>query len=329
MGPMRKARIKIPAAEGEAVYHCISRTVNGEYFFHDVAKEVLRQQLWRVAEFCGVQVVTYAILSNHFHAVIRVPRQEPVSDAELLRRYRVLYPQPTKTQVARLEVIQAQLAVNGPEAVRWRERQLRLMGDISSCMKLLKQRFSIWYNKTHRRFGPVWSERFKSGLIGPGLVQTMAAYLDLNAVRAGLAVDPKDYRFCGYAEAVAGHLAARQGIQSVVGAAEWTLAQGHYREVLFGTGGSPRAGAASLPPAEVQRVLTQGGQLPLAEVLRCRLRFLTEGAIIGTRAFVAAQSEAYRRKTGQGGPGKLHAVPAFADWGDLTILRRPRRPLIG
>jgi putative transposase len=34
-------------------------------------------------------------------------------------------------------------------------------------------------------------------------LSTMAAYVDLNAVRAGIVEDPKDYRFCGYGEAEA------------------------------------------------------------------------------------------------------------------------------
>ena len=53
---MRQARIKIPAAEGEAAYHCISRTVNGEWLFDDVAREILRRQIWQVADYCGVQI---------------------------------------------------------------------------------------------------------------------------------------------------------------------------------------------------------------------------------------------------------------------------------
>ena len=43
---MRQPRIKVAAEEGEAVYHCMSRTVNGERLFNDVAKEVLRRQCW-------------------------------------------------------------------------------------------------------------------------------------------------------------------------------------------------------------------------------------------------------------------------------------------
>ena len=70
---MRRARIKVPAADGEAVYHVMTRTVNGEFLIDDVGKEVLRKQLWQVADYCGVQILTYAILSNHFHVLLRVP----------------------------------------------------------------------------------------------------------------------------------------------------------------------------------------------------------------------------------------------------------------
>ncbi len=50
---MREARIKIPAESGDAVYHYITRIVNGERLLDESAREVLRKQLWQVAEFCG------------------------------------------------------------------------------------------------------------------------------------------------------------------------------------------------------------------------------------------------------------------------------------
>ena len=84
---MRQARIKIAAETGEAVYHCMSRSVNGEWLFDDRAKEILRRQFWQVADYCGVEILTYTILSNHFHLLVRVPQKTPVSDAELVRRY--------------------------------------------------------------------------------------------------------------------------------------------------------------------------------------------------------------------------------------------------
>ena len=136
---MREARIKIPVESGDAVYHCITRVVNGERLLDEPAREVLRKQLWQVAEFCGVRIHTYAILSNHFHVLVMVPQRAPLSDAELLCRYRKLYPSPTKFQAARIDVIEAELRSGGPEGDAWRKRQLALMGDVSQFMKLLKQ----------------------------------------------------------------------------------------------------------------------------------------------------------------------------------------------
>ena len=44
---MREARIKVPADSGDAVYHCITRVVNGERLLDEPAREVLRKQLWQ------------------------------------------------------------------------------------------------------------------------------------------------------------------------------------------------------------------------------------------------------------------------------------------
>src|SRR5450432_3072352 len=150
---MRQRRIKIDATECAAVYHCISRTVNREWLFDHRAREILRRQFWLVADYCGVEVMTYAILSNHFHVLVLVPARVPVDDQELLRRYHVLYPRPTRYQTTNLRVIREQLPYDGPEAVAWRRQQLARMGDISAYMKLVKERFSIWFNNSHRRIG--------------------------------------------------------------------------------------------------------------------------------------------------------------------------------
>ncbi|MDQ8207153.1 transposase, partial [Coraliomargarita sp. SDUM461003] len=74
----------------DAVYHCMTRVVNGERLFQDREKEMLRKMIWQVADFCGVQVLTYCVMSNHFHVLLRVPDRQQVDDAELMRRYQVL-----------------------------------------------------------------------------------------------------------------------------------------------------------------------------------------------------------------------------------------------
>jgi len=328
---MRQRRIKIDASESVAAYHCMSRTVNRERLFDHRAREILRRQFWVVADYCGVEVVTYAILSNHFHVLVRVPARVPVDDQELLRRYQMLYPRPTRYQTDSLKVIREQLATDGPEAVAWRRRQLALMGDISAYMKLVKQRFTKWFNNSHRRIGTLWAERFKSVLVetDPHTLQTMAAYIDLNAVRAGLATDPKDYRWCGYAEAVAGQARAQTGLGIAVAGENWQEVQSTYRLLLFGTGSDPREAKGEITAQAFATVLKSGGRLPLAVVLRCRLRFFTDGAVLGTRAFVARQLEEYRRRTGKRERTRPRSLPALADWGDLATLRNLRRDPIG
>ena len=300
--------------------------MNGEWLFDDTAKDVLRRQVWQVADYCGVQILTYAIMDNHIHLLVRVPRQEPVSDEELLRRFGVLYPKPTTYQTARLEVVKGELAANGPNAVAWRQRQLALMGDLSQFMKLLKQRFSIWFNKSHQRFGTLWAERFTSTLVeGRGRVlETMATYIDLNSVRAGLVADPKDYRFCGYGEAVAGKAAAQAGIRAVIGGNDWDEVQSQYRQLLFSTGAGPREGAKSVTRDDLERVIAEGGKLPMATVLRCRVRYFTDGAVLGTRAFVEMQLARYREKTGRLSHRSPQDLPPATDWGDLATLRALR-----
>lgn len=328
---MRQPRIKISGEEEEAVYHCMTRTVNGERIIDDVGREVLRKQLWQISDYCGVQVITYALLSNHFHVLVRVPQKQPLSDEELLRRYNVLYPKPTRFQTTRLEVIRAQLAENGPDAIAWRKRQNALMGDVSQFMKLLKQRFAIWFNKTHQRYGTLWAERFKSVLVEPHgrVLEALAAYIDLNCVRAGLASDPKDYRFCGYSEAIAGHVSARNGLMLVFGARDWNEAQSAYRQVLFGTGADGNELKGSIAIEEFRRMIDEGGKLPLSTVLRCRVRYFSDGAVLGSKAFVGTQLAGYRKSMQRRTRSSPKPLPAITDWGELATLRGLRQAAFG
>ncbi len=329
---MRVARIKINAEEGEAVYHCMTRTVNGERVIDDVAKEILRKQLWLTADFCGVQILTYAILSNHFHVLLTVPQKTIPPDAELLRRYQLLHPKPTEYQTERLDVIKSQLRKGGPDADAWRKRQLALMGDVSGFMKLVKQRFATWFNKSHQRYGAFFAERFKSVLVEPKnyAIQTVALYVDLNCVRAGLANDPKDYRFCGYGEAVAGSKVAREGIRAIYGPrASWADAHAAHRTALFGTGTTTKEHAQAITPAAFEKVLAQKGQLPLANVLRCRVRYFTDGAVLGSHAFVAMHLAAYRQRHGARERTAPRPLSPITDWGGLTSLRGLRKTVFG
>jgi len=319
----------------------MTRTVNGERLFGDREKEILRKMLWQVADFSGVEVLTYCVMANHFHVLVRVPAAAEVSDIELLRRYKVLYPKPTKYQTTSIEVMAKELAKDGDEAEAIRKKLLARMGDVSEFMKAVKQRFSVWYNRSHDRFGTLWAERFKSVLVeGKGNpLQTMAAYIDLNPVRAGIVEDPKDYRFCGYAEAVAGSAgqSARRGIRHIWssyagGAGRESLSmeaalQAH-RELIFGKW----AGGAGLSESERKKALKvleeEDAILPRATVLRCRVRYFTDGAILGSQEFVSGFVGAWQLKKQRKYPPKPTLLRG-ADWGGLMTMQGLRRRVFG
>ena len=335
---MRTARLKVLGG-GSAVYHVMTRTVNGERLFGDREKEILRKMIWQVADFCGVEVLTYCVMSNHFHVLVRVPEQAEVSDQELLRRYRVLYPKPTKYQTASIQVLEQVLAKGGEEAEAIRRKLLARMGDVSEYMKTLKQRFSVWYNRSHERYGTLWAERFKSVLVeGKGNpLQTMAAYIDLNPVRAGLVEDPKDYRFCGYAEAVAGVAAAGHGLRQIWCAyangmpreslPEQDALQAH-RELIFGNWlGEP--GLSKKTRQQALKVLEQEEALLLkATVLRCRIRYFTDGAILGSQEFVRGFVGVWQREKGRKYQPKVNLLQG-ADWQDLATIQGLRKKVFG
>lgn len=272
----------------DAYYHLMSRTVNGEKWFGWREKERLRKLIWQVADFSGIRVLTYAVMDNHFHVLAEVPAERSVTDAELVRRYRALYPKPTPWQPVSAEVLADLLRENGREGKSLRRKLLRRMHDVSWFMKTIKQRFAQILNFEKHRFGPVWAERFKSVLVEGDrfALRTVAAYVDLNAVRAGKVEDPKDYRFCGYAEAVAGNKSARGGLAVI----DKTLAG--YRQTLFGAGASPREERSSIDPADAKRVLEEEkGRLGLATLLRCKVRYLTDGYVFGSPDFVRDAAE--------------------------------------
>jgi hypothetical protein len=84
-----------------------------------------------------------------------------------------------------------------------------------------------------------------------------------------------------------------------------------YRRRLFRAGAVAKPGQAALSAEAARRVVEeQKGQLPLAEWLGCRLRFLSFGVALGSRAFVEEQLRHWWGK-----PGRKEAQAAAATGG--------------
>lgn len=157
--------------------------------------------------------------------------------------------------------------------------------------------------------------------------KTIAAYIDLNPVRAGMVKDPADYRWSSYSEAIGGGTkgngkTARAGLVRALRAHQGLAANAEcwadgvsreYRKLLM-SGAIERSAKRIGKNGQVKtKVLRKGiskaeaaqgttanenGELPFGKMLRCRIRYFTEGAVIGSRGFVNEAFSATRERFG-------------------------------
>ncbi len=341
------ARLRI-LLDGGGCYHCISRIVDRNFRLGLVEKEFFVATMRRLESFLDVRVLTYCVMSNHFHLLIETPERDKgvkLTVDSLRRRLPLLYR--GKALAAAIDELDRaeKHAIGATGSSLWIDQvvaryQARL-GDVSIFVKELKWRFSMWYNEKNERVGTLWEDRFRSVLVegDEHALMTIAAYIELNPVRAGLVSDPKDYRWCGYGEAVAGNNLARKRlaqmhrqIRSWRGDGRtpltWREIGPAYRVYLFGQGerrlGDGRTGRgakAGLDGAAVTEVIDAlDGQLPLHEKLCSRVRYFSDGAVLGTADFV---NRVFEERRDHFGPKRLSGARKMrgANWGDLTTLR--------
>ncbi|HRR33184.1 MAG TPA: transposase [Kiritimatiellia bacterium] len=330
---MRHARL---IAEGVGCYHVVSRIVDRGFRLDDGEKEIFRKMMRRAEAFCGVRVLTYAVMSNHFHLLVEVPERVEIDEAELVRRMTILYGEARTAETMRQW--EAWRKTGAACLVEEQQNRLRArMYDLSAFVKTLKQRYSMSYNGRHGRKGTLWEDRFKSVLVEnvAGAKAAVAAYIDLNPVRAKIVSDPRDYRWSGYGEACGGGQQARRGLTAVHDSrwqeqsGGWRHVQNRYRVLLYAAGAEKRASGGDrivrpgIAPQAVDHVLKTGGRLTLPQALRCRVRYFTDGLALGGKAFVDGVFERNRRLFGprrRDGARKMR----FADWGELRTARALR-----
>ncbi|WP_050024504.1 transposase [Verrucomicrobium sp. BvORR034] len=306
-----------------AYYHCISRVVERRLAFGPEEKEQFVRLMRAYEGFCQMRVLSYCVMSNHFHIMVEVqkrPEGEVYSDAWLLKQVALIYSKPAVRAIKEaLETFRKQ--GHDQSADDLKEKYLMRMWDVSQFMKELKQRFSLWFNKREKRKGTLWEERFTSVLLEGELatLSVMSAYIDLNPVRAGLMQDPKDYRWCSYAEAVAGGRKALSALDTITRehrAHEASLpveqrrmpkpekVLSEYRVWLFGQGEEVRDGDGAdsqvvrkgIRREVVEQVRGQSGKLTLAETLRHRVTYFTAGVALGRRSFVDSFFDVHREQ---------------------------------
>jgi len=315
---MRLPRMKVPEGT-DGLYHCYSRIVDGNYIFGRHEKEKFQQMMWRIADFLGIRVLDYSVMSNHYHQVLFVPGLCKLSNEELLERLKVYYGERSDQYLKFREAMDK--ADKSPELLR--PRYFRRIANLSEYEKTLKQGFSTWYNRRKNRKGTLWMERFGSTITedSPRSAMAMAAYVDLNAVRANLVDDPKDYPYCGYAAALAGSRRCREGIMRILHMDSWKEASELYRVYLITQGQMEAPGKSGKISRKVLlKALEANGKLPEAELLRLRVRYFTSGLVFGSEKFVEQLFQQYRSHFGEKRKSGARPIKALPDSG-LHVIR--------
>jgi len=294
--------------------------------------------------FSGCRVLAYCVMCNHFHILLEVtPRTKALlTDEELLKRLGGLYSKAFVATVVKELADARHLAAQGMAAdgeayvQRIHERFTYRMHDLSEFMKTLLQRFTRWHNTRTKRRGNLWEETFKSVVVEDGIASvTIAAYIDLNPVRAGMVADPAEYRWSSYGEAmgaigrVKGDRLTRSGAKAKAGLVRaimadkgWEADARHwagkvsreYRMILMEEGAEKTReviGAQGERKVEVLRKgmkaeqvdsemgrLSAGKDLALRKMLRWKIRYFTDSGVVGSRAFVDGLFEQCRDRFG-------------------------------
>jgi REP element-mobilizing transposase RayT len=336
---MARARWIVPWADSEtkpAIYHCIARVVDKRFAFGPDDKEQFRIYLRMMENFSGCRVLAYCVMCNHFHLLLEVTPKPKVmlTDEQLLKRLGALYSKAFVATVAKeladaRQVVAQGMARHGKAYVqRIHERFTYRMHDLSEFMKTLLQRFTRWHNKRTDRSGNLWEETFKSVVVEDGLAsKTMAAYIDLNPVRAGMVADPAEYRWSSYGEAMgatgrSGAKAKAGLVRAVMADKGWEADARHwagrvsreYRLLLLEEGQEKtrevvneqgertsqvvRKGIAKERVAAELERLAAGRDVALRQMLRWKVRYFTDGAAVGSRAFVDGLFEQCRERFG-------------------------------
>ncbi len=195
---MTRPRSTLVSVQDTPYYHCIGRcvrraylcgedVVTGKSFAH--RRQWMLERLKLLTETFAIELCAYALMSNHYHLVVRIDEQqvEQWSAREIVERWTRLYSGPEYARrflngepLSTLEqtLLDQQISV-------WSAR----LNDLSWFMRCLNEWLARLANQEDGCKGRFWEGRFKSqALLDEGALLTVMAYVDLNPVRAGIAM---------------------------------------------------------------------------------------------------------------------------------------------
>ena len=209
----RMNRTEICASDEVQAFHLINRCVRRTYLCgkdrrsgkdYSHRKEWIRERLEELAGIFGIDVLGFAVLSNHLHVVVRTRPdvvREWSADEVALRWWR-LFPQRRNTNGTSAEPTEPELNAIRNDTSGLKEKRRRLK-DISWFMRCLAEPIARRGNKDDKVSGRFWEGRFRAQLLlDETAIAACMAYVDLNPIRAGVAATPETSDFTSVKERI-------------------------------------------------------------------------------------------------------------------------------
>ena len=203
----RQARGEIIDPAEIQIVHCMHRCVrqallcgndpySGKCYEH--RRQWIRERLEFLASVFGIDCLTYSVMSNHLHLVLR-SRPDVVAtwtDRDVAQRWVRLFPKRRRTdQPSDPTEAQINTILNQPELLAEIRRRL---SDISWWMRCTAENIARRCNREDECKGHFWESRYKAQvLLDEAGLLACAAYVDLNPIRAAIAETPETSEFTG------------------------------------------------------------------------------------------------------------------------------------
>jgi hypothetical protein len=189
----RLARAEVFAPEEIAIVHVMNRVVRRCFLLgsdavtgknYDHRKQWIEDELKQLAAGFGIDLLGYALMSNHIHLILRSRPDvvETWDETELARRWLRLTSVSRDREPTEPELNSIRLDLDKLATIR------RRLSDISWWMRLLCQMIAQRANCEDQELGKFWQSRFRAvRLLDEESLLACAAYVDLNPIRAALA----------------------------------------------------------------------------------------------------------------------------------------------
>ena len=254
----RKQQISL---DDTAYYHLVSRCVrraflcgfdqfSGQSFNH--RRKWIVDRMKFLNGIFAIDICSYAVMSNHYHLVVRIGSTQRWHDKQVLYHWGSLHKLPILCQrFLKGETLgKAELNKVLEFIATYRERLM----NVSWFMRELNQFIAEKANQEDHVKGHFWEARFKSqALLDERALLTCMVYVDLNPIRAAIANTPETSDYTSIQERILNKDTQLVGFGRDECELPYTLSD--YLDLVDVTGRAIREDKAGFIPEELPRIL--------------------------------------------------------------------------